>query len=409
MSTYHRHHGLEGTRWTSRSTPAGCDHFVVNRELFECFRFDRISSSLAGKHDYLLGKIGLPANNTKTIARDLHGNATDTFWVGTAYLLPCAALQPFLCALSDAYGRRFILLFSITLFAIGSVVGSVAQNMATILAGRTIQGIGGGGLIPLPMIVMTDLFALRERPKYTAYIQLFSAIGIIIGPVMGGLFTQHAADHGGWRWVFYVNFPFCLIAFVVLFFALRKMKVTRESYRNIDWLGSFFFTSSMVCFLMGLSWGGTLYKWNSYRTLLPLCLGAVGIVCTIIWECYGARWPFLPLSILKSPASIAVYLSSLVQGISVSVLLVRPHNCAVSDLCSTLDVRYPLLHYVLPRGSTEALSNTDGKRDLSTLRDNGPIRLDNCHINLEIRKVQMGPMERLGRGSPGHRSPLSSG
>lgn len=259
------------------------------------------------------------------------------------------------------------------------------------------------------MIVMTDLFALRERPKYTAYIQLFSAIGIIIGPVMGGLFTQHAADHGGWRWVFYVNFPFCLIAFVVLFFALRKMKVTRESYRNIDWLGSFFFTSSMVCFLMGLSWGGTLYKWNSYRTLLPLCLGAVGIVCTIIWECYGARWPFLPLSILKSRASIAVYLSSLVQGISVSFLMIGMHNCRVPNLSPTPDVRHSLLHHVLPRSSTKAVSNTDRKRNSGTICDNGPIRPDNCHIDLKVRKVQMGPMERLGRGSPGHRSPVSSG
>lgn len=296
----------------------------------------------------MLNNFSFPANKIQTIAKDLHGNATDTFWVGTAYLLPCAALQPFLCALSDVYGRRFILLSSITLFAVGSVVGSVAQNMATILAGRTIQGIGGGGLIPLPMIVMTDIFPLRERPKYTAYIQLFSAIGIIIGPVMGGLFTQHAANHGGWRWVFYVNFPFCLIAFLALFFALRKMKVTRESYRHIDWLGSFFFTTSMVSFLMGLSWGGTLYKWNSYRTLLPLCLGAVGIVCTILWECYGARWPFLPLSILKSRASIAVYLSSLIQGISVSHSNPMIDAQGISNDFSTSDVRHSLLYHLLP-------------------------------------------------------------
>ncbi|EPS28507.1 hypothetical protein PDE_03453 [Penicillium oxalicum 114-2] len=226
-----------------------------------------------------------------------------------------------MCAISDILGRRFVLLTSITLFAIGSVVGAIAQNMATILAGRTIQGIGGGGMIPLPMIVMTDLFALRERPKYTACIQLFSAIGIIIGPVLGGLFTQHAADHGGWRWVFYVNFPFCLIAFPSLYFTLRKMKVTRQQDQQIDWVGSFLFTSSMVCFLMGLSWGGTLYKWDNYRTLLPLILGAVGIVLTCFWECYGARWPFLPLPILKSRASIAVYLSALVQGISMFGIL----------------------------------------------------------------------------------------
>ncbi|KAJ5484829.1 hypothetical protein N7539_004817 [Penicillium diatomitis] len=256
-----------------------------------------------------------------TIAKDLHGNATDTFWVGTAYLLPSAALQPVLCAISDVFGRRSILLAAITLFTIGSFVGALAQNMATILLGRTIQGIGGGGMIPLPMIVMTDLFELRERPKYTACVQLFSAIGIIIGPVMGGLFTQHAADRGGWRWVFYVNFPFCAIAFVSLYFALRKMKVTRDSHRSIDWIGSFLFTSSMVALLMGLSWGGTLYKWTSFRTLLPLILGAVGIILTFIWEVYGTRSPFLPLSILKNPASIAVYLTSLIQGISMFGIL----------------------------------------------------------------------------------------
>ncbi|PSS12164.1 hypothetical protein M430DRAFT_144241 [Amorphotheca resinae ATCC 22711] len=249
-----------------------------------------------------------------TIAESLHGDATSTFWVGTAYLLPCAAFQPFMSSLSDIYGRRSILLLALSFFTLGSIIGAVAQNIATLLAGRALQGIGGGGIIPLSMIVMTDIFPLRQRPKYASLIQLSVAFGTILGPVVGGIFAQYAEGHGGWRWVFYINFPFCAAAYPMLFFYLN-LKRKGDDIPHVDWIGAALFIASVLSFLIGISWGGVQYSWSSFQTLLPLCLGIAGLVGTIVYERYGASSPFLRLSILRNPSSIAVYIGSVVQGI----------------------------------------------------------------------------------------------
>jgi MFS family permease len=219
-------------------------------------------------------------------------------------------------SLSDIYGRRSILLLALSFFTLGSIIGAVAQNIATLLAGRALQGIGGGGIIPLSIIVMTDIFPLRQRPKYASLIQLSVAFGTILGPVVGGIFAQYAEGHGGWRWVFYINFPFCAAAYPMLFFYLN-LKRKEDDIPQVDWIGAALFIASVLSFLIGISWGGVQYSWSSFQTLLPLCLGIAGLVGTIVYERYGASSPFLRLSILRNPSSIAVYVGSVVQGILV--------------------------------------------------------------------------------------------
>ncbi|KAJ5710317.1 efflux pump antibiotic resistance protein [Penicillium malachiteum] len=132
-----------------------------------------------------------------TIAEDLHGDATSTFWVGSAYLVPCAGFQPIWAALSDIFGRRKVLVTSLGLFVIGSIVGCLAHNMTTLLAGRVIQGIGGGGLIPLSMIRLTDMIPLRQRPKFSAIIQASMALGTILVPLIGSCFADRTSSSTG--------------------------------------------------------------------------------------------------------------------------------------------------------------------------------------------------------------------
>ena len=133
---------------------------------------------------------------------------------GHRTLLTNAACQPFIAALSDIFGRREILLLSVFFFTVGSALCCAAKNFAELLAGRSIQGIGGGGIISMGIIIVTDIVPLRKRPKYSNFIQLAWAIGSLIGPLLGGLFAEYTT----WRWIFYLNFPFCGICFVVIFF-----------------------------------------------------------------------------------------------------------------------------------------------------------------------------------------------
>ncbi|KAJ5725818.1 efflux pump antibiotic resistance protein [Penicillium malachiteum] len=121
------------------------------------------------------------------IAEELNGDATSTFWRGSAYLVPCAGFQPIMASLSDIFGRRKMLVASLDFFVIGSIVGCVAHNMTTLLAGRVIQGIGGGGLIPLVTIISTDMVPLRQRPKFLAIVQASMALGTILGAPNRGL------------------------------------------------------------------------------------------------------------------------------------------------------------------------------------------------------------------------------
>ncbi|KAJ5760831.1 hypothetical protein N7520_007987 [Penicillium odoratum] len=247
------------------------------------------------------------------IAKELNGDATSTFWVGSAYLVPCAGFQPVWASLSDIYGRRKALVASLGLFVIGSIVGCVAHDMATLLAGRVIQGIGGGGLIPLSMIIITDLIPLRERPKYAAIVQVSMAFGTILGPLIGGCFEEYTSRSTGWRWVFYINFPLSVVAGVMLFTSVRFQKGGNQ-LRSVDWFGQALFIASLSVFLIGLSWGGVQYSWSSYQTLLPLCLGVVGLVATVLWEFFGTSHPFIRLSILTDRSSLAVYIAAIVQG-----------------------------------------------------------------------------------------------
>jgi MFS family permease len=126
----------------------------------------------------------------KTVAKDLNGSAIDAFWVGTSYLLASAVFQPFIAALSDIFGRRELLLPSLLFFTIGSIICAMAQRFSVLLAGRCIQGIGGGGIIVGTQIVFADIIPLRQRPKWFSLVLVAWAIGTVLGPLIGGLFVS---------------------------------------------------------------------------------------------------------------------------------------------------------------------------------------------------------------------------
>jgi hypothetical protein len=161
--------------------------------------------------------------------------------------------QPSWASFSHISGRKSVLLAALLLFTVGTVIASVSDNVALLLVGRCVQGIGGGGLVALTYVIITDMVTLRERGKHMSVISLQWAIGSVIGPVIGGAFAEKAT----WRWIFWLNIPFCVIAAVGISICL-KLHIKEGSIwtklRAFDWFGSFLFVAATTSCLIPVTW-----------------------------------------------------------------------------------------------------------------------------------------------------------
>lgn len=171
------------------------------------------------------------------MAKTLSGSAIEAFWSGTSFLLTSTVFQPIIGNFSHIFGRKPLILGSLVLFGVGAIVAAVANNFTVILVGRSVQGIGGGGVIALTEIISCDLVPLRERGKWFAFISSMWALGTVLGPLLGGGFAQS----GNWEWIFWINLPFIGIGavMVILFLNLNyKTSSFLDKLRRVDWIGS---------------------------------------------------------------------------------------------------------------------------------------------------------------------------
>jgi MFS family permease len=141
-------------------------------------------------------------NALPTITAALSGG-NSFLWIANAYFLSSVATLPLYAQLSNIFGRRWLLLGSVAIFVLGSGLCGGANSMGMLIASRTVQGLGGGGISLLIETVVQDLVPLRERGKYMAVVLMFSTVGAAIGPLLGGVIATKTS----WRWVFYINVP----------------------------------------------------------------------------------------------------------------------------------------------------------------------------------------------------------
>ncbi|GKT97860.1 unnamed protein product [Fusarium langsethiae] len=188
-----------------------------------------------------------------TIAEDIGASAIEAFWCGTSFLLASTVVQPPVASLSHIFGRRPALLASVTIFAGGSIMAALAKNISVLLGGRTIQGLGSGGILALTYVIATDLVSLRERGKWFGLISLNWAIGSILGPLIGGALVEVS-----WPWLFWINLPFCGVAYIMIPITMRIKRKEDASVntkiKEFDWIGTIVFVASLTSFLIPLSW-----------------------------------------------------------------------------------------------------------------------------------------------------------
>ncbi|KAI0363614.1 MFS multidrug transporter [Pilatotrama ljubarskyi] len=268
-----------------------------------------------------------------TITHDLGGD-NDFVWVGAAYGLASTAMLPFCGRLADVFGRRPIMLISVAFFFVGSALSGSAQNMNMLIAARTVQGIGGGGIINMSSIIVSDLVPLVERGAYQGIVVLAWAFAAAIGPVVGGSLAQKAS----WRWLFYINLPLAGAAFVLVAVFLRVRTPEgslREKLGRVDWFGNGIIVAGTTLALIALTWGGITYPWVSVHVLVPLILGGALIASFFLYETFVPREPTLPLDVIKNRTSLGGYIETFFHGIvSVAAIYYFPvyfQACLLSD------------------------------------------------------------------------------
>lgn len=252
------------------------------------------------------------STSIRTIGDDLNGLSQQA-WVTTAYLMVSTIATPIYGKLSDIFGRRPLFIFAIGVFVLGSVLASFSQSMGELAVFRAVQGLGAGGLMSMPLAIMGDILAPRERAKYQGYFLAVFGISSVVGPLVGGLFA--GADQilwiDGWRWVFLINVPIGILAMAIV---LRFLHIPRQHAPavRIDWWGAAAVIAALVPLLLvaeqGREWG-----WTSPAALLCYVVGGIGLAVFLIVETLMKDDALVPMKLFRSSTfSMASLIGALV-------------------------------------------------------------------------------------------------
>lgn len=243
-----------------------------------------------------------------TIVGDL-GGASHLSWVVTAYLLAETIATALAGKLGDLFGRKLLFQVSIAIFILASVFCGMAQSMGWLVVARGVQGIGAGGMMVTSMALIADYIPLRRRGKYQGALGAVFGVVTVVGPLLGGLFT----DHASWRWAFYVNVPVGIALMVFCYYAMPRIPPT--AHPIIDYLGIGVIAAASTCLILMTSWGGVEYAWSS-PTILTLGIAGVLLLTAFVFVERRAGEPMLPMRLFSNQVFTLCGILSFIVGFS---------------------------------------------------------------------------------------------
>jgi EmrB/QacA subfamily drug resistance transporter len=251
------------------------------------------------------------------------GRAFDDFenlsWIVIAYLLTSTLVAPLYGKLSDIYGRRGMMLVALGVFMAGSAASAAAPSMLLLILARGLQGIGGGGIVPLAQSIIADAVPPRERGYYQAYTGSVWIIAGAGGPILGGVIAEHLH----WSMIFWLNIPLCLVAALLSQRQLKRLPLHPRSHK-IDVTGAGLMMAAAMTLLLALTWGGTRYPWLSPQ-IAALVIASMLVSIIFVWWVLRVPEPFLPLAVLNNPVMrFGTLCTSCTQGVNIGLTIFVP-------------------------------------------------------------------------------------
>ncbi len=282
----------------------------------------------------------------RTIADDLRGYDLQA-WATTAFLITSTISTPLYGKLSDIYGRRPFYLAAIVIFVVGSALSGLAQSMYELAAFRAVQGVGAGGLMSLALAIIADMVAPRERARYQGYFMAVFGTSSVLGPVIGGFLAgqESILTISGWRWIFWINVPLGLLAFLVVYRVLHLPHHRHE--HRIDWPGALALITFLVPLLLVAEQGRT-WGWGSGYAVACYAVSAAGFAAFIAAELVYREEALLPLRLFNNRTFAVSGLSSVIVGMGMfGGLLLLPQYLQVVRGSSPTEAGLQMIPLVL--------------------------------------------------------------
>jgi EmrB/QacA subfamily drug resistance transporter len=288
---------------TDRATGAPAPAAMTHREVLEA-----MSGLLLGMFVTILSSTVVSAALPRIIT-DLHGGQSSFTWVVTSTLLALTVSTPIWGKLADLVDRKLLVQVALSIYVVGSIFAGLSQSTGMLIAFRVLQGLGAGGMTALTQVVLSDLVSPRERGRYMGYLGAVMAVGMVAGPLIGGVLT----DGLGWRWCFYVGVPFAVAALVVLQRTLHLPRRRREV--RIDWPGAILISAGVSSLLIWVSFAGNQFAWMSWQTA-AMVIGSILLLVVAVWVERRSPEPLIPLQLFEQRTVVLAVVASVAVGVA---------------------------------------------------------------------------------------------
>lgn len=288
---------------TSDAAPADAPR-MTHREVLES-----LSGILLGMFVSILAT-SVVSSSLPRIISDLQGEQSAFTWVVTATLLTTTITTPIWGKLADLVDRKLLIQLALVISVVSSALAGLSHSTGMLIGMRAVQGIGAGGLTALGTVLIADIISPRERGRYMGLMGGVMGIGMVGGPLLGGLIT----DGPGWRWNFFVGLPFAVAAIVVLQRTLHLPPLKRRQVK-IDYLGAALLSAGIALLLLWITFAGSSFAWASWQTA-AMVGGSLVLLALAVWAESRAAEPIIPLHLFRNRTLVLSVVASVAVGIA---------------------------------------------------------------------------------------------